>query len=285
MDANQNRVFLYHAHGYAIGGRISAPLENELNSHAATTLSIVGGYSSANSSNYQLQDLLSYRSARTYISGIQNDDGMHSTAVDTVVEGLNIMDMITADAVIGRLSSKHDSKGEAKIIPLGSSFVNLKIAGKPVDVELIDDLFSQHPTHSALMDHFNGKCKDKDGCAEFETADELRYEWGHRTSSIPSSLEEKLMVPIKPGWRLTSDGQLHCSLVRHVHELSPSGSVRNTTPYCHAIKIPQVGRLYLGEMSSSTNTKRLTMMRLELGSPVVGRLAVAGPETNGKWYP
>ena len=45
------------------------------------------------------------------------------------------------------------------------------------------------------------------------------------------------------------------------------------------------GRLYLGELTSSEDTKRLTMMRLELGSPVVGSLAVSGLETNGKWFP
>jgi hypothetical protein len=49
--------------------------------------------------------------------------------------------------------------------------------------------------------------------------------------------------------------------------------------------VPQVGTIYLAELFVSENTKRLNMIRAELGSPVVGRLAVSGPETNGSWYP
>jgi hypothetical protein len=280
----EERVFLYHAHGFALGGRINQPVEQEINSHAATTLSVVGGYASSNTENYRLKDLISYRSAHTYISGIKNEDGTHSTVVDTVVEGLNILDIITADSVIGRLSAKHEDKLPSKIIPLGSTFENLRIAGKPVDVELADDLFSHHQTHEALLDHFLGKCKKDDACAGFEPPDEIRYEWGRPAREIPDSLRERLLIPPKPGWR-QSNGHLYCSLVRHVRELTPSGAPRQVVPYGHAIKIPQVGRLYLGELSCAEDTKRLTMMRLELGSPVVGRVAVAGPETNGKWYP
>jgi hypothetical protein len=279
------RIFLYHANGFALGGRITQPLEQEINSHAATALSIVGGLASAKADSYRLKDLISYRSAHTYISGIQNNDTRHSTVVNTVVEDLNILDVITADSVIGRLSSTHEDGQPAKIIPLGSTFQNLKIAGKPVEVDLFDNLFAHHSTHSSLVDHFLGKCNSSDPCAGFTPPTQLRYEWGHPVANMPATLQERLLAPPIPGWQ-QSGSHLYCSLVRSVREASPSGAVNAPpVPYAHAIKIPDVGRLYLGELTSSEDTKRLTMMRLELGSPVVGSLAVAGLETNGKWYP
>jgi hypothetical protein len=279
------RIFLYHANGFALGGRITQPLEQEINSHAATALSIVGGLASAKADSYRLKDLISYRSAHTYISGIQNNDTRHSTVVNTVVEDLNILDVITADAVIGRLSSTHEDGQPAKIILLGSTFQNLKIAGKPVEVDLFDNLFAQHSTHSSLVDHFHGKCKSGDPCTGFQPPSQLRYEWGHPVAPMPDALKERLLAPPIPGWQ-QSGAHLYCNLVRSVREAGPSGAVNTPPiPYSHAIKIPDVGRLYLGELTSSEDTKRLTMMRLELGSPVVGSLAVAGLETNGKWFP
>ena len=279
------RIFLYHANGFALGGRITQPVEQEINSHAATALSIVGGLASAKAESYRLKDLISYRSAHTHISGIQNNETLHSTVVNTVVEDLNILDVITADSVIGRLSSTHEDGQPAKIIPLGSTFQNLKIAGKPVEVDLFDSLFAQHPTHSSLVDHFLGKCQSDAPCAGFHPPSELRYEWGHPVADMPVTLKERLLAPPIPGWQ-QSGSHLYCNLVRSVREPNPSGTVNaSPVPYSHAIRIPDVGRLYLGELSSSEDTKRLTMIRLELGSPVVGTLAVSALETNGKWFP
>jgi hypothetical protein len=277
------RVFLYHAHGYALGGRIEQPVQQELDSHAATTLSIVGGYATAKSGPFNLDKLISYESAHTIISGIRNEEKTHSTSVDTVINGLNILDIITADKVIGRLSSKHEDGQPAQIIPLGSGFENLRIAGVPVDVEMANDLFSHHPTHEELRGHFQGKCGANDPCAAVKPVNSGRYEWGHPPGEMPEKLRKQMIVPADTGWK-ESDGHVHCSIVRHVMETSLSGT-KVTIPYGSAISIPQVGRLYLGELSSNGDTMRLTMLRLELGSPVVGSVAAAGPETNGKWFP
>jgi hypothetical protein len=277
------RVFLYHAHGYALGGRIEQPVQKELDSHAATTLAIVGGYATSNSGPYNLDKLISYESAHTIISGIRNEEAEHSTSVDTVIQGLNILDVITADKVVGRLSSKHEDGKPAKIIPLGSGFENLRIAGVPVDVEMANDLFSHHPTHEDLRGHFQGKCGANDPCAAFKPANPGRYEWGHPPGAMPEKLRKQMIVPVDTGWK-ESGGQLHCSIVHQVKEAG-SSSTKVTIPYGSAICIPQVGRLYLGELSSDGDTKRLTMLRLELGSPVVGSLAAAAPETNGRWFP
>jgi hypothetical protein len=277
--------FLYHANGFALGGRITQPVKEEINSHAATTLSIVGGLASAKAKSYSLKDIISYSSAHTDISGIQNNDSLHTTVVNTVIEDLNIRDVITADAVIGGLSSTHEDGQPAKIIPLGCTFKNLKIEGKPVEVDLLDGLFAQHSTHSSLVDHFLGKCKSDAPCAGFHPPSELRYEWGHPVADMPATLKDRLLAPPIPGWQ-QSGAHLYCNLVRSVREVSPSATVNaSSVPYSHAIRIPDVGRLYLGELTSFEDTKRLTMIRLELGSPVVGSLAVSALETNGKWFP
>ncbi|MBB5343460.1 choice-of-anchor P family protein [Tunturibacter empetritectus] len=277
------KVFLFNAHGFAIGGRITQPYQAELGSHAATSLPIVGGTASAESSNYNFKHLVSYRSARTHISGIKGEDGSHNTSVSCAVEGLNILDVITADAVIGRLSSRHNGVDEPEIIPLGSSFVNLKIAGQPVEVELDDDLFARHKTYSTLLDHYQHQRSSSKVKAPKNAPAKVRYLWNGVDSDIPAKLDKGMLAPTGTGWE-HSHGVLHSSLVKSVRTAKSTVSLQEL-PYGYAIHIPHFGSVYLAELFCSADTKRLTMLRVELGSPVVGSLAVTGPVTNGNWYP
>ncbi|MBB5318178.1 choice-of-anchor P family protein [Tunturibacter empetritectus] len=277
------KVFLFNAHGFAIGGRITQPYQAELGSHAATSLPVVGGAASAEAGSYNLNNLISYRSARTHISGIKGEDGSHNTSVSCVVEGLNILDVVTADAVIGRLSSSHNGVDEPEIIPLGSSFVNLKIAGQPVEVELDNDLFARQKTYSTLLDHYQHQSSSSKAKATKNAPAKVRYMWNGVDSDIPAKLDKGMLAPAGTGWE-HSHGVLHSSLVKSVRTAKSTGSLQEL-PYGYAIHIPHFGSVYLAELFCSGDTKRLTMLRVELGSPVVGSLAVSGPVTNGNWYP
>jgi hypothetical protein len=276
------RTFLYHAHGSAIGGTITQPFKAEIESHAATSLPIVGGFASAKADSYRLRDLVSYRSAHTYVSGIQTDDGTHTVASCTI-EGLNILDMITADAIVGRLSSKHGESGQPEIITLGSTFVNLKIAGHPVQVDLDNDLFTAHGTYEKLVGHFDPQGKQAKAAAKAKPAAKLRYAWGQSDEQPSQQLEKGMLIPTGADSHL-GNGVLHTSLVKQVRPLGSNNSAEEL-PYAYAIHIPHVGRVYLGELFVSADSKRLTMLRVELGSPVVAKLAAAAPTTNGSWFP
>ena len=140
--------FFYHAHGTAISGAMARPVNYVLDTVASIALPITGGAVLANAGNTvhshpQLGSVLSYRSASTQLAGSLNEaDGSHNTLVTVSVEGLNLLDTVTADRIVLKLSSKHrGSEEEGHIIPLGSSFENLRIAGHPVEIELITSCF------------------------------------------------------------------------------------------------------------------------------------------------
>jgi hypothetical protein len=274
------RTFLYHAHGTALGGTITQPFKAEIESHAATSLPIVGGFASAKMESYRLRDLVSYRSAHTYVSGIQTDDGTHTVASCTI-EGLNILDVITADAIVGRLSSKHGESGQPEIITLGSTFVNLKIAGHPVQVDLENDLFTAHPTYEKLVGHFDPQ--GKPAKAKAKSPAKFRYTWGQTNEQPSPQLDKGMLIPTGADSHL-ANGILHTSLVKQVRPVGSNNSAEEL-PYAYAIQIPHVGRIYLGEVFVSADTKRLTMLRVELGSPVVGTIAAAAPVGGGGWFP
>jgi hypothetical protein len=275
------RRFLYHAHGSAIGGSITQPFKADIASGSATSLPIIGGFASAKDGAYQLKDVISYQSAHTYVSGIQTGDGAYNSVVTCVVEGLNILHVITADAIIGRVSSNHVDGQQPEIIPLGSSFENLMIAGQPLQVDLNHDLFVQNPTHSALLSHLESTSKANKG----KNAPKARYDWGLTSEKVPPALAKGMLMEPGTDWsKSKSNGVLHTSLVKQVRPVG-TGNSAEELPYAYAIHIPHVGNLYLAEVFSSADTKRLTMLRVELGSPFAGVVAAAEPVTNGVWFP
>jgi hypothetical protein len=277
------RRFLYHAHGSAIGGSITQPFKADIASSSATSLPVIGGFACAKDGPYQLKDVISYKSAHTYVSGIQTGDGAYNSVVTCVIEGLNILHMITADSIIGRVSSNHKDGEQPEIIPLGSSFENLKIAGQPVQVDLNHDLFTQNPTHSALVSHHESGSKGNKGTTKSTIAPKARYHWGLNSEKVPPALAKGMLMEPGAGWS-KSNGVLHTSLVKQVRPVG-TGNSAEELPYAYAIYIPHVGNLYLAELFSSGDTKRLTMLRVDLGSPFAGTVAAASPVSNGNWFP
>jgi hypothetical protein len=270
------RRFLYHAHGSAIGGTITQPFKADIDLNVATSLPIIGGFASAGTDAYQLNDVISFRSARTYVSGVQTDDGAFNSVATCVVEGLNILHMITADTIVGRLSSKHVDGKPTEFLPLGSSFENLKIGGKLVEVDLNHDIFLQNPTHAGLTKHFESGSRKKN-------TEKLRYSWGAANDDVPVALAKGMMMDPGAGWH-KSNGILHTSVVKQVRTVGTSNSA-GELPYAYAFHIPHIGNVYLGEIFVSGDTKRLTMLRIELGCPYVGTLHAASPVGNGNWFP
>ena len=51
----------------------------------------------------------------------------------------------------------------------------------------------------------------------------------------------------------------------------------------HSIIVRDFGRIFFGELLVTDLSRRLTMLRFELGSPVGGSAACAEVESNGTW--
>lgn len=226
--------FLYHALGLGLGGHITRPFNEVIEAQAATSLGIVGGYASGHVDAYRFKDIVSFRSARIHAVGSEAPDRSFNTSVAVTVEGLNILDVITAQRITARLTSRHAADArEPEISSIGTAIEDLRIGGRPVEVEVDRELFYEARTYQ----DFTGYAARK----------------GERAYSMRES-----------------KGRLSCSLAGREE---------------HAIRVSSVGTIYLGETFVSPYARRLTMLRVELGSPVGGRLEVASGEVNGSTYP
>ena len=47
--------------------------------------------------------------------------------------------------------------------------------------------------------------------------------------------------------------------------------------------VPDFGKIFFGELLIADMSRRLTMMRLDLGSPLGGSLACGEVQSNGTW--
>jgi hypothetical protein len=234
------RRFFYHALGVGLGGRITRPFCDVIEAQAATALGTVGGYASSHVDGYRFKDIVSVRSARAYAAGSEAGDGSYNTSITVTVEGLNILDVITAEVITARLSSRHaPDASEPAISAVGTEFRGLRIAGHPVDAEVDRDLLEER-TYAALKEHVKSNTP---------------YNEAGSRQGRPDPWPE-------------SKGRVLRSLVKG-----------------DAIHVASVGTIYLGEILVSQYAQRLTMVRVELGSPVGGRLEVASGEVNGSTYP
>jgi hypothetical protein len=151
MNIEQRIPFHFHALGNAFSGSFDRPFVHDIPAQAATSLPSIGGHATARVENFRAHHFVSFKAGHAHVSGSWMDDKTVVTAASATLEGLNILEFITADRVVARLTSegRHGQK-ETHIIALGSEFDNLRIGGHPVKVTLHHDLFLKNPTHDDL---------------------------------------------------------------------------------------------------------------------------------------
>jgi hypothetical protein len=238
--------FHFHAHGHAFSGEFRHPLWSVIPAQASATLSTIGGQAVARVENFHFQDFVCFKSAHTVISGKRRRDETFVTHASTVVKGLNILGMVTAERIVSRLTSVHSPKErEGHIIAEDSRFEGLKINGEDVKVILRHDLLV--------------KCKT--------FADLTKGIAGDKKSGKIVALDEDRQVAV-------------CSLVEKIETKLKGVDVRQ-----HLIEVKNFGKIFLAEIFAEPGTRTLTMLRLELGSPHVADVTSAETTTNGQPTP
>ena len=171
MSMPNHIPFHFHALGNAFSGTFHRPYSHTIPAQAATSLPSIGGHASARVENFRSDHFVSFKLGHAHVTGSWMDEKNVVTSATAALEGLNILEFITADRVVARLTSegKH-GQTESHIIALGSEFENLRIGGHPVKVTLRHDLFLQSPTHEHLLkaiasDKNSGKIVGSEGGA------------------------------------------------------------------------------------------------------------------------
>jgi len=250
--------FLYHADAAAATGYITLPHQELIETPASASSPLLGGHATARAENFSHRGILSFRKAEVHVVGSYSaEDRAHGTLSSVAIEGVNVLDVVTCDRIVLRLTSKHpEDGGEPSFIPLGSRFENLRIAGHPIEVDIATDLFTRHSTWSKLSH-------------AYENDQAFRSEVG------------KLSMIQAKGKKLPEGhGTLGVTLARNLDKL-PRGLERRD----HGIYVPHFGTVYLAEYFVSRHAQRLLMLHVDLGCAVEGRGGLGCGQNNGSTYP
>lgn len=151
MTPNQESRFYFHAEGHAFSGQFHRPVCVPIEALASISLPTIGGHAHTRVDNFHIPRLATFKSAHTHVSGSQIGEDTYTTQITTVIEGLRILDFLTADRIVARLTSERKRRDkESHILALGSTFENLRIGGYEVKVILRHDLFLQCKTYADL---------------------------------------------------------------------------------------------------------------------------------------
>ncbi len=264
--------FAFHANAYGFGGRITAPFEKLIPVQASTVLPQAGGFGTDCVENFNFENIIRFDSARVLVSGAfvkKPDQRPHySTMAQSVIEGLNILNIVTIDRIVSQITTRHEEfpGEEAEIIPFGTQIQGLRVGGLEIPVKLNLDFFADHPTYSS-----------------FEQAhpERERSRWADIGDKVPKHIQDAFGCFFKdskvapPGRRPGS--LIPSSIVEPIH-IDRSKFVQ---AYGHILEIREFGKVILGEIFVGPDLKRINMIRIELGCPTESKTSGAGAEGNG----
>ncbi len=249
--------FLYHAEAASATGQITLPHQELIEVPASVSVPFNGGHARSSFEKFNYRSIISFDRAEVSTVGSYSEkDGAYGSLATACIEGVNILNVVTCDRVVLRLTSKHPEDGaEASFIPLGSYFENLRIAGYRMDIEMATGLFTQHSTWSKLTSAY---ANDEHFRAEIA-----------RLSMIPAQGPH---LPV-------SRGTLGVTLARNLDRLPPGLSASD-----HGIYVPHFGTVYLAEYFLTPHSQRLMMLHVDLGCAIEGCGGIGSGQTNGSMY-
>jgi hypothetical protein len=250
--------FLYQADAAGASGYVTLPVQDVMEIQASAAVPVNGGHGKARAEKFRHHNIFSFESAESHVVGSYSErDEAYGTLSSVTVEGLNILNVVTCDRIVARLTGKHPkNRAEPSFIPLGSRFENLRIAGHPIGVELATDLFTEHNTWSKMK---TAHAKDKKVKAEIQKLSHYKP----KDQSFPEA-----------------DGMAAVTLARYDDKLP--GGLRWDG---RGIYVPHFGTVYLAEYFMTHNSRKLLMLHVDLGCSVEGCYGGGGVGGNGGWPP
>jgi hypothetical protein len=274
MEASSKRAFHYRAGASPLGGHITHPTEKIIHTQGASSLAQAGGHVESRVGPFRLDNIVSCNQAYSHSSGVQNrSTGSWEVVITSVVEQLNVLEVVTADRVVSRLFVEHPHEGyNPRVSAMGSSFVNLRVAGVSIEPVLDLDLLTLpvgkdgFPTKLHVDDE---KFVDK----VVEQTDKIVA-----AKSAPQWLKGRHSWVKSPQER-KKKGFVLCSLVNELRGAKPG------TSHGHVMHVPGFGNVFFGELVIAPHSYRLTMIRTEMGCLAEGTISAGTADSNGFTVP
>lgn len=290
----QSRSHDYHAEAHVLSGHLQRPIEQKIERHAPVTLKDRrGGHLTRFAEEVSIEGLITFAKGHTRVSGARSlKHNGWITLSTSVVEGLNVFEIITADRVVSQISTNHayENGHVPHVTFLGTQFRNLQVSGLPVTLTLNFGICGERPGNdrSYLRDR------------KFLDAVKEQNERIAKADGLPKDLKEKYDKELAHIQKLISTCDMDdticrepitCSLVESIGEIPIPG----VQVFGNVIVIPDFGAVALGEIEvgekMSEKSQRpdpyfeLTGINMRLGCVGHGTATAATVAANGHNHP
>jgi hypothetical protein len=227
MAANDNSQpsHYFHAEAHALSGKLILPFEEQIKKQALVKLEgdskqllleakgdqtgegedtrklrekrAQENYLSQHSKNYRLESIISYSAAHTQVSGHRSKKhpDRFVTLATSVVENLNVLNVVTADRVVAQISTTHiPGQYSPEVTFLGTHFEGLRIARHKAEPALNLAFAGERPVGEAAYYPTEATKKEKGLMASAEKLyEKLRTDYATaRARMVEAKLEEDL---------------------------------------------------------------------------------------------
>jgi hypothetical protein len=256
---------------------LTEPLREKISPQAQVKLPKDGQYQFRQADPFHFEGVLSYKGGYTQVAGHPSTKSVGFATLSTsVVEELNILDIVTCDRVVAQISTVHPAYGMGAVPAvnfLGTRFDNLRIAGHRVEVERDLELLGPRPD------------PDRSYFDDGEVLDRISQQYDRIATSqnLPDWASEQY-----PKGRTAENGQkeLNCSVIR---------GTKGSPGFCfgHVIDLPHFGKIILGDLrvtrtlgdpvkkTYDTYKFHLTMIKFEMGCTGGGAGGAGTASSNG----
>jgi hypothetical protein len=299
MDNSQSieKRFIFNGNAVAFAAHIRRPEDFQFKAVASSCLPVTGGLAEASSGAQSFKDIISFESATTsaegdyadtrravdFTTGNFGDNELSThTFVDSRLTGLKITGMAdpppagTGQPVTfivkelhARLESFSDRHNPVAFRGLEAIIQGVSVDGHELIVTTAPEVCTHHETYDKLVKDYQ---EDGDFRKQFGG---LFYPTGHEKTGIGAILS-KASIPNAGGLIL---GTVVINM-RWAAEPAPGVEIRG-----NRLHIPGIGYIFFGEILYEHNSRRLTLLRFQLGSQTGGEGSAAEVQSNGQSWP
>ncbi len=276
------RRHVFHGHASGVSAHFRRPETKLLPVQGSVSLPVTGGLAESNlkaADDPRLEEFkkwISFDSVSTSAHGdyVDAGQGVATTRGEVAFDAAPTVTRVKASVrdlvILGRVKVAHAAMGltshsavgreQPLIRPEGNILDGVSIDGYRLAVTLAEDLYRDCDTQDKLAKRH----------ADLSPRQKRMF------LPAASGVDEATEFP-------DANGTVKCSIVQEIRWDGPAHPT--ATIHDHVVHVPDFGKIYFGEMFIKGSSRRLTMVRFQLGSPDGGEVAAAEGESNGDPWP
>jgi hypothetical protein len=285
----------YHAEAHVLSGHLQRPIEQKIEQQSPVVLrDQKDGHLVRFSEEVSIEGLISFSKGKTRVSGSRSAKTNGWVTLSTsIMEGLNALEVLTADRVVSQVSTEHpvDDGHFPHVTFLGTQFSNLKVSGFPVTLKLNFGICGKRPegNRSYLRDipFLSGVREQADKIANTKgLPKDLKARYDQKLSYI-----NNLIRACDENESPKDEPKVTCSLVESIGEIPIPGVVS----YGNVLVIPDFGSVALGEIEVGEKNYedskkpavyfKLTAINMSMGCVADGTALAGTAMANGRHKP